>query len=107
MSPLISGVLAFAVCACSLPLAIRAAAHWRLYDEPGDLKIHRAPVPRIGGFAMMIGFFAATFPFWGKLPDGFPLTLMAVFGVWATGLIDDIRGLPPLLRLVIHIAAGS
>src|SRR4051812_47487461 len=107
MSPLTTGVLSFAVCALCLPVAMRVAGYWQIYDAPGDLKIHHSPIPRIGGIAIMVGFCAATAPLWIQLPGNFRVVLLAVSAVWVTGLIDDLRGLPPLLRLAVQLGAGS
>ena len=105
--PFVFGALAFAVCACTLPIAKRAAAYWGLYDHPGELKVHREPIPRVGGMAMMVGVCAvlvpATLPFLAK----YGLCLVAISSIWVVGLIDDVRSLSPLIRLGVQLAAGA
>jgi UDP-GlcNAc:undecaprenyl-phosphate/decaprenyl-phosphate GlcNAc-1-phosphate transferase len=56
--------------------------------------------------AMLLGFCAATAPLWFQSSLKPFLVLLAILVVWATGLGDDIGGLPPLLRLTVHISAG-
>src|SRR4051812_45642634 len=107
MPTFLSGLLAFAVCAFSLPLALKAASFWQIYDEPGELKIHNAPIPRVGGIAMMAGFVAGIAPLLIPIPVPIAFALVAIVGIWLTGLVDDIRGLPPIFRLLVQLGAGA
>ncbi len=107
MAPWTSAALAFAACACSLPLAVRAGKQWGIYDQPGELKIHRSPVPRVGGIAMMAGVCAAMALGWRSGTEVSPWIVVAVSGVWVAGLWDDVRPLPPLVRLMIQLGAGA
>jgi UDP-GlcNAc:undecaprenyl-phosphate/decaprenyl-phosphate GlcNAc-1-phosphate transferase len=104
LSPFMFGIVALAVCIGAMPMGQRIALHWKLYDFPGALKIHRKPIPRVGGIAMMAGLLACLvlLPVRGEQRLG----LLAFLVVWAVGLMDDIKGLPPLLRLVSHLVAG-
>ncbi len=100
------GLIAFAVCACGLPIARRIARRWRVYDVPGPLKVHQQPVPRIGGAAMMAGLAAAMIVAW--VMDGMPMAVLGVFAaIWLVGLVDDVKDLPSVLRLVAHLGAGA
>ena len=58
--------MAFAValgCALALvPVIRRMCVRWGIFDQPGDLKIHREPIPRLGGVAIAIGLWPAWFP---------------------------------------------
>jgi len=88
-------------------LVIKAAAYWSIYDQPGDLKIHTVPIPRVGGFAMMCGFLVGIAPALSQVSGQTVLALLAIVGIWLTGLIDDLRGLSPLFRLIVQFGAGT
>lgn len=82
----------------------------KLLDRPEPRRVHRKPVPRLGGIAMYLAFVAVSLllfrpasayernVFIGLLAGG---TLIVV--VMA---IDDVRGLPPLLRLGVQTVAA-
>jgi UDP-N-acetylmuramyl pentapeptide phosphotransferase/UDP-N-acetylglucosamine-1-phosphate transferase len=94
-----------------LALALVPAAVWAgratgLVDRPSDpsLAIHARPVPLLGGVAV-IGAALTSAALTG---DGLPWSVTAATLVaLATGLADDVRPLPPLVRLAIHAGAGA
>jgi UDP-GlcNAc:undecaprenyl-phosphate GlcNAc-1-phosphate transferase len=76
-----------------------------LVDRPGDpsLAIHARPVPLLGGPAVVAAVLVAV----ALSGDGVPWSiLVAALVALATGLADDVRPLPPLLRLACHAGAG-
>jgi UDP-N-acetylmuramyl pentapeptide phosphotransferase/UDP-N-acetylglucosamine-1-phosphate transferase len=80
-------------------LASRAAK--RVLDHPNARSLHAQPVPRIGGIALILGTVAAaallrTFPDW--------LAIALALGV--VSFVDDMRGLPVVVRLLSHLAAA-
>jgi len=85
-------------------------------DVPDSRKVHRAPVPRTGGIAILLGY-AAVFALVPLLPPhsmqsvgnalpGVRALLPAVLVAFATGLLDDKFGLKPWMKLVGQIAAA-
>ncbi|REK08840.1 MAG: undecaprenyl/decaprenyl-phosphate alpha-N-acetylglucosaminyl 1-phosphate transferase [Actinobacteria bacterium] len=88
-----AGVLALS------PLA-RAAG---LVDRPDDdLKDHGSDVPIVGGLAVFIALHVGL-----MLAGSFELWLLAVTGfLLLIGLFDDVRGLPPVVRLGAAAVAG-
>jgi UDP-GlcNAc:undecaprenyl-phosphate GlcNAc-1-phosphate transferase len=93
------------------PLAIRFALVRRVLDVPGDHKSHTSPVPYLGGVAVLVAFSvviggAAIFDS-ATLGDSELIKVLAIaVGLALLGLIDDLRKLPALLRLVLEIGAG-
>lgn len=88
---------AFASCVICVPVVIRVAEHWSLFDPPGPLKLHTRRVPRIGGVAVALAFAL------GVLISGAQSSrylLLPLFLVWLIGIVDDLRGLSPLSRLM-------
>ena len=74
-----------------------------LVDSPDDsLKTHTDPVVPLGGAAVLVGLHVGL-----AVADAFdPALLVATVLVWALGLLDDVRGLPPVVRLVGAGVAG-
>ncbi len=98
-------VAAFGVCAVSLPFIRALAARSQLFDSSGPLKIHTAPIPRLGGIAITLGLMTVfiTARQLGKPLLAFVVSLLVL---WLTGLIDDLRSLSPAIRLVAQLASA-
>ncbi|MBI2995484.1 MAG: undecaprenyl/decaprenyl-phosphate alpha-N-acetylglucosaminyl 1-phosphate transferase [Candidatus Melainabacteria bacterium] len=85
-------------------------------DKPSERKIHKIPVPRLGGVSVYISFFLTTLFFitvywkYHSLLTG-TFTLMGIFAggtiIFILGLFDDIEPLPALLKFLIQILAAS
>jgi len=74
-------------------------------DKPDVRKVHRTDMPRLGGVAIYLGFAGALVAVqplsrWelGLLIGG---TIIVI-----TGVLDDIRGLPPKVKLAAQVAAA-
>lgn len=107
------------------PLFMSAAKRWGVVDRPGPRKIHAAPIPLIGGWSLFAGLSLAL---WGNVlaawllrdsrlvellpPIGreaarqLPALVLKVLplyagacGIFALGLIDDLRGMAVRSRL--------
>jgi len=107
---LLSGVLAFSFAILATPLAGRLAGRIGLVAYPRGDRWHRQPTPLMGGVAIYVGIvplfllipesvFAHTFDRFGGLILG--ATIM-----FALGLIDDLRALPPYSKLLGQIVAA-
>jgi UDP-GlcNAc:undecaprenyl-phosphate GlcNAc-1-phosphate transferase len=59
MEYLLPFVLAMLVTMTGLPVLARFANKWLFVDNPGERKVHSAPIPRVGGLAMACGVFVA------------------------------------------------
>ena len=77
-------------------LAMRVGQHFHFLDRPSTIKPHKVPVPYTGGTAIVI-VVVITMIILGLLP----LALAAVF-MWAIGFADDVRSLPPRLKLLVE-----
>lgn len=70
-----------------------------LVDRPsGKLKPHEKPIPFTGGTAVIVAMIPWFFSEW-KL-------LLPVAALWLIGLMDDIKGISPLLRLFAELITG-
>jgi UDP-GlcNAc:undecaprenyl-phosphate/decaprenyl-phosphate GlcNAc-1-phosphate transferase len=105
---LIFGVAATVTLVCT-PIALRVAKHWKIFDIPGAGKSHKAPIPYLGGSAIVISFVLLTVV--AGLVETTGSHDVAVFltlavGLAVLGLVDDVRGLSPWPRLALEIGAG-
>jgi UDP-GlcNAc:undecaprenyl-phosphate/decaprenyl-phosphate GlcNAc-1-phosphate transferase len=105
---------------CSLvltPLVRGAALKFNLVDRPDARKIHKEPIPRVGGVAIALAYilsfgFVLIAPYRGlpfSIDTVIPraLVLMPAAGlVFAIGLVDDLLGLKPWQKLIGEIVAA-
>lgn len=92
---IIGGIVAAVVC----PAAGRLARLVGLVDHPGPLKVHREPVPYLGGAAVLL----AALPWLAARHPAWLVPLAIALGV---GIADDGWALPPRLRLGAEVVAG-
>jgi UDP-GlcNAc:undecaprenyl-phosphate GlcNAc-1-phosphate transferase len=95
------------------PWVIRFARVVGAVDQPGARKVHRQPIPRIGGAAVIFGFttgilFAAWVTGFGVPKGGIIWPGLGIAAVWmfAIGFVDDIRGLSFRWKLAAQIVAA-
>src|SRR5918994_7215673 len=80
------------------PVVARLAPRIGGVDQGGDRpRVHTAPVPRIGGLAIVAGILVPALVFIGVDRPYFGI-LAGTAGVAAIGLIDDIWGLRPSVK---------
>ena len=99
MAVIAAFAVAFAVAVVATPVAAAIAARVGLVDHPGPLKVHRRPVPYLGGAAV----FAAIV---GPVAGAHPYALVPLGLAFAVGLADDAGDLPPLARMLVEIGIG-
>ena len=114
-----------------VPAVREYARNREIIDAPGGHKSHRAPVPYLGGVAMVAAFSIAmvigvvvrrsaqfddgqisiTFGNLFSQGDGLVRELAVVLGLAlvfaAMGLIDDLRGLSPVFRFVVGLGLAT
>jgi UDP-GlcNAc:undecaprenyl-phosphate GlcNAc-1-phosphate transferase len=112
---LLAGLLGLVVSSVLLPLVIRWGREQSLLDIPDDgRRRHAAPTPRVGGVAVFISvvLVSSLLVGWEQMSSGAepaPLWLALLIGaaiVFVTGLVDDIRGVVPVLKLIGHATAA-
>ena len=89
------------------PLVRYAALQLGILDQPSARKIHRAPVPLMGGAAIYVAFIAAL-TLWGE--RSYVNEVVGIF-VGATlvslvGALDDSRGVGSYFKLLFQVAAA-
>lgn len=111
MNVLIPAVCSLILSAGAVGLLKALARRRRWVDRAGDdpLKIHGGEMPVLGGIGMALATGAGMLLGFPQLsgPGAFwALCGAAALGACLLGLRDDLRGLPPLLRLAIEILLG-
>lgn len=86
------------------PIIKKVAIHINALDIPNARKVHTKPIPRLGGLAIVAGFF------FGYMLFCEPSTLMnsvfiGIFIIVITGMIDDINPISAKIKLLGQIAA--
>lgn len=110
--------VAFGVTALLVPPLIRLCRREGWVAAPGPRHVHREPTPVLGGLAMIAGFAAALLLSFGlerldpalrRSPFEYlrlGLLLAGASLVAIVSLIDDLRDLPAMPRLAVHIVAA-
>ncbi len=100
----LSPVLAFAATIGILLALMRPGVVHLAMDLPNERSLHRKPVPRVGGVALIGGVLVG----WVPLRQEWLLPLVLIAGgLAAVSFVDDLRGLPVGARLVAHLVAGG
>jgi len=105
-------LLALVVALIATPLVIELAAKTGAMDAPDARKVHKGPMPRIGGLAIYVGFMAAmAFMLdFAQLPAeiarGMVGLLLGATIIVIIGLIDDYKNLPAKVKLLGQIFAA-
>ena len=101
-----------------VPLTIAFSKRFGLSDNPSARKVHTAPIPRIGGLAILFGVltgmactvilvpisgYEVTQTFWTQFLG---LSISATF-VWAVGFVDDIRTVSSRFKLFALLFAST
>jgi UDP-GlcNAc:undecaprenyl-phosphate/decaprenyl-phosphate GlcNAc-1-phosphate transferase len=108
----LAGFILALVCTLFLvPLVRRRAIAAGYYDAPGERKIHKYPIPRLGGIAIWLGFMLALglislFMWHRELGSALPGVLAGGAIVFTLGLLDDLFNLSPYLKLAIQFVAA-
>jgi UDP-GlcNAc:undecaprenyl-phosphate GlcNAc-1-phosphate transferase len=112
-----AGVLAFLIAMLVIPVVNRWAREFSLLDMPDDgRRRHALPTPRLGGIGIFVAAIGASLIVWGwdRLSGGstsvqsavWPALLVASSLIFVTGLIDDVRGVGPLPKLLAQGTAA-
>lgn len=100
-------VVSFVFSFASTPLVKKLAVKIGAIDVPKDnRRMHKKPIPRLGGLAIICGFLVAVLCF----NDGFSRQLLATLAgaaiIVVMGIVDDCKNLNAKLKFVIQIIAA-
>lgn len=103
-----SSGLAFLITFFSIPVIIEVAKDKKLFDEPGERKIHKLVIPTLGGLGIFAGFIIATLM--GVPPAEIsPLQyfLAAIMLIFFMGIKDDILILTAGKKFIGQLVAAG
>lgn len=114
--PLVSFIAAVIVTTIGLPLIIKACRTFKYFDIPDERKVHRKPIPRLGGLIFMpaavVGIFLASWTsvlFGGEEYVFGVSTIAMTFGglvIYLIGFIDDRFGMKASHKFIIQAVAA-
>ncbi len=90
----------------STPVVKRIAFKVGAVDLPDKRKVHKEPMPRLGGLAIYLAFMVGMLSF-GTLDRDNLIIMTGATLIVAVGVLDDIYQLPAKVKLAGQIAAGA
>jgi UDP-GlcNAc:undecaprenyl-phosphate GlcNAc-1-phosphate transferase len=103
---LYGAAIAFAIVVALTPAVGGVARRLGAVDEPDGRRIHRLPIPRLGGVAIFLGILVPSLVF---LDLGGEMRGILLGATVATvlGAVDDVRGLSPPVKLGGQVLAAG
>jgi len=99
-----------------VPIVSRLAKRYRLVDSPGPRKVHKTPIPRIGGIVFVVSTLALVLPVFflnnnigqslRESRTEFIVLLLGASFMFMVGLIDDLLSVRGYIKLLCLIAAS-
>lgn len=106
--PLLSFVTAFIITLLSIPPLIALINHYKLYDIPNARKLHKSPVPTMGGIAIVAGL-GTSILLWLPL-QAEPAQVAFFFAVLALliiGIMDDLKDLSAKYKFAVQLSIAA
>lgn len=89
-----------------VPIVKKVATHVGAMDEPNARKIHKVPMPRLGGLAIYLAFLLG-YMLYGEISTQMLSILIGGFLLILIGFIDDINSVPARYKLIVQIVAAT
>jgi UDP-GlcNAc:undecaprenyl-phosphate/decaprenyl-phosphate GlcNAc-1-phosphate transferase len=97
-----------AITVYDIPIIISLALKKNLVDVPDGRKLHKKPVPALGGIAIFVGSFIS-YSVWAgsSIPVFYPFLIAGSVLLLTVGIKDDIFAMDPGKKLIAQIMAAS
>lgn len=99
-------IIIFMFVSLFMSIVKKIAIHIGAIDIPNQRKVHKKPIPRLGGLGIYAGFLLGYMLF-GWESTQMNAILIGSFIVVITGIIDDIKPVPAKYKLIGQIVAAS
>ncbi len=100
-------VIAFAFSFASTPIVTQLAFKIGAVDVPKDnRRMHKKPIPRLGGLAIIFGFAVALLCVGSGFTRANIATLIGAFIIAVMGVIDDCKDLDARIKFIVQIIAA-
>lgn len=96
----------FIFVACIIPFIKKIAIHVGALDMPDKRKVHKVPMPRLGGLGIYLGFLLGYMIF-GEPSAIMNSVLIGSFIIVITGVVDDIKPLKASVKFVGQVIAAA
>ncbi len=105
----LSGLISFILTLLVIPVIIVIAKAKKLYDLPDDTrKLHKEPIPSLGGLGMFIGFiFGLLLTLNFAIVPEFQFYIAAFLLIFFLGLKDDIMVLSPTKKFICQLLTAA
>ena len=108
MNIIIGGALAFLITFYAIPEIIQLAHRKKLYDIPDERKIHKAPIPRLGGLAMFMGLLVSLLLMAIITPqNAFQPYVISLLLIFFLGCQDDLLTMSPSKKFIGQLIAAA
>ena len=89
-----------------VPIVKKIATHVGAMDQPNARKIHKIPMPRLGGLAIYLAFLFG-YILYGEVSTQMLSILIGSFLLVLVGFIDDINPVKARYKLIVQIIAAT
>ena len=89
-----------------VPIVRKIAIHINAMDEPNERKIHKVPMPRLGGLAIFLAFLLG-YILYGDVSTQMLSILIGGFLLILVGIVDDINPVKARYKLIAQIIAAT
>lgn len=89
-----------------IPFIKKVALHVGAMDIPNGRKVHKEPMPRLGGLGIYMGFLLGYILF-GTMSLKMNAILIGSFIIIITGIVDDINPIPAKIKFLFQVVAAS
>lgn len=102
---IVIAIISFLVSLVLVPICKKVAIHVNAMDIPNKRKVHKVPMPRLGGLAIYLSFLIC-YMFFGQLTTHMLSIIIASFIIVLFGIIDDINPMKARYKLIGQIIAA-
>ena len=118
MAYVIVFLIAFILSLAMTPVSIKLGRRWGIVDRPGGRRLHQGEISRLGGLALCTGFVGTSLLVYGLSSTGIWVflnpeerklitgVLLGTVLIFAFGLWDDYRQLPPWPQFIAQFAVA-
>jgi UDP-N-acetylmuramyl pentapeptide phosphotransferase/UDP-N-acetylglucosamine-1-phosphate transferase len=105
---LLTSSVAFIITFLAIPVVLQIADEKKLYDIPDERKVHKMPVPSLGGVGIFGGFLMASLlSVQGYINPEFQYFFAAAIVIFFLGLKDDLMVLSATKKFIGQMIAAS
>ena len=89
-----------------VPIVKKVAIHIGAMDQPNARKIHKIPMPRLGGLAIYLSFLLG-YILYGEVSTQMLSILIGSFLLIILGIVDDIKSVPARYKFIVQTIAAT